>query len=289
MVEKLENLSSTDSLKESVLRLKRETGTKIFLGLPTLNEENTIGGVITSYNLEAVVDEIAVVDSGSIDKTPIICRNLGVPLIQSKEYLANLNINPDEIERGKGLNLWIGLLEAKRRGCDVVVFLDTDKQNPSPDDLLKLTHTLLENSNLVLVKALYTRETKLMGQIIKGGRVTRFTVRPLLKIFFPELNHISQPINGNVALKTDWFLDVPLSVKYGADLEILIHAVMKGGLVSQVDCGVFIQEGKSDDALERMAEEYIRVILELAKHYGRIEGQPHFLNTKQLPPISTFL
>ncbi|MBN2295486.1 MAG: glycosyltransferase, partial [Pirellulales bacterium] len=61
---------------------KERLGQKISLCLPALNEESTIGQVIVILKAELVdryplIDEIAVIDSGSTDKTCEIAASFG--------------------------------------------------------------------------------------------------------------------------------------------------------------------------------------------------------------------
>ncbi|HXM57195.1 MAG TPA: glycosyltransferase, partial [Candidatus Dormibacteraeota bacterium] len=72
---------------ERLVELKRRQGLTISLGLPTLNEEATIGNIIATLRgalMERVplLDEIVVIDSRSTDRTVEIARSLGVPVHQ---------------------------------------------------------------------------------------------------------------------------------------------------------------------------------------------------------------
>src|SRR5204862_7204636 len=56
----------------------------VALVIPTLNEEEAIGGVIAAVP-RAVVDDIIVVDSGSTDRTVENARAAGARLVQLRE------------------------------------------------------------------------------------------------------------------------------------------------------------------------------------------------------------
>jgi len=89
--------------------LKRQQGRTISLGLPTLNEGQTIGGIIEVMQRDLVeeyplLDEIVVIDSGSTDDTAAIARSLGVRVHQHPDVLPEYGTF-----RGKGEALWKSL------------------------------------------------------------------------------------------------------------------------------------------------------------------------------------
>ena len=83
---------------------------RVALVIPTLNEEEAIGGVIAAVPLGAV-DEIIVVDSGSADRTVERARAAGARVVSLRE-------------RGYGRACRAGAEAAA--DCDIIVFLDGD-------------------------------------------------------------------------------------------------------------------------------------------------------------------
>jgi glycosyltransferase involved in cell wall biosynthesis len=83
---------------------------RVALVIPTLNEEEAIGGVIAAVPLGAV-DDIIVVDSGSADCTVERARAAGARIVSLRE-------------RGYGRACRVGAEAAE--DCDVIVFLDGD-------------------------------------------------------------------------------------------------------------------------------------------------------------------
>jgi glucosyl-3-phosphoglycerate synthase len=88
--------------------LKRQQGVTISLGLPTLNEESTIGRIIEVMQQALMkdfplLDEIVVVDSGSTDATSAIARSLGVRVHVHTDILPEYGTFT-----GKGEALWKG-------------------------------------------------------------------------------------------------------------------------------------------------------------------------------------
>ena len=64
-----------------LVKLKEKKGLKVSVGIPTFNEEENIGKIISTLmplvEEYGLVDEIAVIDSGSTDKTVEIAREAG--------------------------------------------------------------------------------------------------------------------------------------------------------------------------------------------------------------------
>lgn len=256
-------------LEQEVDRLKRERGLTTALIIPTYNEGANIGGILDVFaKLQGKgIDEIYVVDSGSTDNTEseVIKRRCSFyPASQDPRLSEFPNI------RGKGINMWLGQFISK---ADILLYADGDMKNPSRDVLLRLLFPILARNDVMLVKSIFTRDTILSGnnQIV-GGRVTRLTVKPLLQVFFPELSHIIQPINGNIAVRRSAIESMPFGAKYEADLQILINIALQYGTdkITQVFCGSFQQEGQDLESLEIMAYQYIRVILGMAQETGRV-------------------
>ena len=92
---------------ERLVRLKEDKRLTISLCIPTLNEEKTIGKIIrvlkkTLMLQHKLLDEIAVIDSGSTDKTKEIALKCGADFYLAKNYLKSVGNF-----RGKGENLWL--------------------------------------------------------------------------------------------------------------------------------------------------------------------------------------
>src|SRR5204863_8409723 len=82
----------------------------VALVIPTLNEEEAIGGVIAAVP-RAVVDDIIVFDSGSTDRTVENARAAGARIVGLRE-------------RGYGRACRAGANAV--RGCGIIAFLDGD-------------------------------------------------------------------------------------------------------------------------------------------------------------------
>ncbi|HYP20804.1 MAG TPA: universal stress protein, partial [Chloroflexia bacterium] len=90
--------------------IKKQRGVTISVGLPALNEEATIGGVVRVLKKALMddvplVDEIVVIDSDSTDRTREIATGLGVPVYIHQQVLPEAG----EPVPGKGEALWKSL------------------------------------------------------------------------------------------------------------------------------------------------------------------------------------
>ncbi len=166
--------------------------------IPVLNESATVSSVVRCVRSAAQVTEVIVVDDGSIDGTPDLARAAGARVITSTLL-------------GKGASMRDGLLVAQN---DVLVYLDGDLSGLHEDLIARLVAPLLAGQ-ADFVKASFTRE---------AGRVTTLTARPLLQTFFPELNHIQQPLGGLIAARRKWLERLRFEDDYGVDVGLLLDA-----------------------------------------------------------------
>ncbi|HEV2356030.1 MAG TPA: glucosyl-3-phosphoglycerate synthase [bacterium] len=242
--------------------LKRRRGVTISLGLPALNEERTIGDEITVLRralMEEVplLDEIAVMDSGSSDRTVAVARALGVPTYQHAEILPETGTFD-----GKGEALWKSLHVL--RG-DLIVWLDTDIHNIDPQFVYGLVGPLLYEPRIAYVKGYYQRPLQdgTSQSATGGGRVTELTARPLLNLFFPELSGLIQPLAGEYAGRREVLERLPFFTGYGVEIGHLIDILNRFGLdrIGQVDLDVRVHRNRGLQALSLMAFAIIQVVM----------------------------
>jgi glycosyltransferase involved in cell wall biosynthesis len=242
--------------------LKRRQGLTISLGLPALNEEDTIGPLITILRralMEDVplLDEIAVVDSGSSDGTAAVARALGVPTYQHAEILPEAGTYD-----GKGEALWKSLHAL--RG-DVIVWLDTDIRNIHPQFVYGLVGPLLHEPRIAYVKGYYQRPLHEgpLHSATGGGRVTELTARPLLNLFFPELSGVIQPLSGEYAGRRALLERLPFFTGYGVEIGHLIDIAVRFGLdrIGQVDLDTRVHRNRELGPLSLTAFALIQVVM----------------------------
>lgn len=256
---------------ERLVALKKQQNLTISLALPALNEQKTVGNVITTLKsalMESapLLDEIVLIDSNSSDRTREIAEGLGVPVHIHQQLLPSLGAR-----RGKGEALWKSLLVT--RG-DIVIWIDTDIVNIHPRFVYGVAGPLLLNPGIKFVKGFYRRPLKTddMLQAAGGGRVTELTARPLLNLFFPELSGVIQPLSGEYGGRREVLEKMPFFSGYGVEIGLLIEVFEKFGLsaLAQVDLLERIHHNQSLEALSKMSFAIIQAVLrKLEKRYNR--------------------
>jgi glucosyl-3-phosphoglycerate synthase len=203
------------------VELKEKQGVTISLGLPALNEAETIGHIIQTVKKELfdempLLDEIVLIDSASTDDTVNIARDLGIPVVVHQEILPQYGSY-----RGKGEALWKSLYVLSG---DIILWVDTDIKNFYPGFVYGILGPLLRESEIQYVKGFYRRPLKLEGKLIAegGGRVTELTVRPLFNLFYPELSGMIQPLSGEYGGRREALERVPFFTGYGVETGLLL-------------------------------------------------------------------
>jgi len=235
--------------------------TVVSVVLPALDEEPTVGQIVAGVRELAagtgLVDEIVVVDSGSVDRTAAVAAAAGAVVHHRDDVLASCGSRP-----GKGEVLWKAL--AVTRG-DILVYLDADLADFQPHFVTGLLGPLLTDETVELVKAFYDRPL-LDVSAAGGGRVTELVARPLLNAYFPELAGVVQPLAGEYAARRTLLETLPFAAGYGVETGLLIDTLATRGLdvVAQVDLGQRTHGHQDTAALGRMAAAILHTVLERA-------------------------
>ncbi|MFF1511473.1 glucosyl-3-phosphoglycerate synthase [Streptomyces sp. NPDC058326] len=241
--------SVADRPLERILAAKRST--RVSVVLPALNEEATVGDIVSVIRRELMsesvplVDELVVIDSGSTDRTAEVAAAAGARVVARDAILPRIPAAP-----GKGEVLWRSLMVTSG---DVVCFVDADLRDFSADFVTGIVGPLLTEPDVDFVKAMYDRPLgDTPGQ---GGRVTELVARPLLNLHWPQLAGFVQPLGGEYAARRSLLERLPFPVGYGVELGLLVDALHTVGLdaLAQVDVGVRKHRHQDGQALGRMA------------------------------------
>ncbi|MBT1184252.1 glucosyl-3-phosphoglycerate synthase [Streptomyces sp. CJ_13] len=252
--------SAADRPLDQLLERKRAAGTTVSVVLPALDEEATVGEIVSVIRRDLIdglpvplVDELVVVDSGSTDRTAEVAAKAGARVVHRDEILPRLPALP-----GKGEVLWRSLLATSG---EIVCFVDADLRDFSSAFVSGIVGPLLTDPGVEFVKAMYDRPLgNAPGQ---GGRVTELVARPLLNLHWPQLAGFVQPLGGEYAVRRSLLERLPFPVGYGVELGLLVDALHTVGLeaLAQVDVGVRLHRHQDGQALGRMAAAIYRTAL----------------------------
>lgn len=259
-----------------MVETKQKKKLKISLCLPTLNEEKTIGKEIILFKSELMeryplLDEIAVIDSGSEDKTLEVAKNFGADTYLASDILPEL-----DPKRGKGENLWKAIYQLEG---DIIVFVDADISNIHPRFVYGLVAPLIYRDEVKYVKGFYDRPLALSGNVRPsgGGRVTEILVRPLFSLFFPDLTAMIQPLSGEYAVRRDVLEQIAFPIGYGVETSHLIDVYSKYGLeaFAQTDLDKRVHENKATQDLGKMAFGILQTFIKRAKALEILDKADH--------------
>ena len=184
---------------------------KIFAGIPALNAEQSIAKLIV--HTMKWVDQVVVVDDGSIDDTSLIASKMGAEVIKHKRNL------------GKGAALR-DLIKYARTAHGVLITLDADGQH-NPGDIPTLMKPVLNGDADLVIASRYTENVPKSRRI--GGKL---------------LDHATSAVTGGEVVDSQSGFRVyseralarvsANEFGMGADAEILVKAKQAGLRVVQI-------------------------------------------------------
>ena len=118
---------------------------KTVAGIPAYNKEQSIGSII--HGAEEYVDEVIVMDDGSVDRTSKFARRTEATVISHETNL------------GKAAAVQMIIKEAIKMDADVVVLLDADFQH-DPDEIPLLRKPILEDGYDLVLGSRKLKESK---------------------------------------------------------------------------------------------------------------------------------
>jgi glucosyl-3-phosphoglycerate synthase len=258
-----------------LVKEKERKNLTISLCIPTLNEEKTIGKEVLILRSELMeryplIDEFAVIDSGSEDKTLEVAQSYG-----ADTYLAS-NILPEVGDkRGKGENLWKAIHQLKG---DIICYVDADISNIHPRFVYGLVAPLIKQAEVQYVKAFYDRPLNYSSGLRSsgGGRVTEILIRPLFSLFYPELTNIIQPLSGEYAARREVLEMIPFPIGYGVETSHLLDLYEKFGLdaFAQTDLDRRVHRNQTTNALGKMSFGILQTFINRLQSQGMIDRVP---------------
>lgn len=232
---------------------------RIVVIFPTKNEEDTIEHVIRTARKSHYNPGVIVVDAYSSDRTVKIANDNGAKVIEQDNRMFP----------AKGIAMKKGINEAIRNNANIVLFLDADIKNLTPEWVDKLVDGCI---NCDMVRGFYQRHGR-------DAPVTKLIAKPMMGVFFPEISHFEQPLSGEVCARTEvWktLLSQNPPDGWGIDVWFLIEAAMAGYQIKEIYLGTkehtsFEDYREDVGKLAKMAEQVEFTILKEAIKYERIK------------------
>lgn len=236
---------------------------KVFVIFPARNEGKTIGKCIEVAKQSKYHPSVLVVDGYSQDNTREEAKAVGATVIEQ-----SVGIYP-----AKGRALTDGIKAALKRRADIIVFLDADIVNLTPDWIDLLVEPVVEKK-VDMTRGFYRRAEY-------DGAVTKLVAKPLSGIFFPEIAHFNQPLTGEICASAELFKNIIAGKDrpegWGIDIWILIETAMKDYKIKEIYMGTKIHTSRQDYfddviKLAKMAEQVALTTIKEAIKYKRIDN-----------------
>jgi len=217
-----------------------------------------------------LIDEFAVIDSGSNDKTLEVAESYGADTYLASEILPEVGD-----KRGKGENLWKAIHQLKG---DIICYVDADISNIHPRFVYGLVAPLIKQAEVQYVKAFYDRPLNYSSGLRSsgGGRVTEILIRPLFSLFYPELTNIIQPLSGEYAARREVLEMIPFPIGYGVETSHLLDLYEKFGLnaFAQTDLDRRVHRNQTTNALGKMSFGILQTFINRLHSQGKIDRVP---------------
>ncbi len=236
---------------------------KVIVVFPARNEAETIAKCIEIVKQSEYQPEILVIDGYSTDNTREEAASAGATVIEQSE-----GIFP-----AKGLAMKDGIREALQRRADIIVFLDADIVNLTPEWVGKLVAPVMEKQ-CDMSRGYYKRAQY-------DGAVTKLVAKPLSRVFFPEIAHFNQPLSGEICATCKLFQSIVEDEDspdgWGIDIWLLIETAMKDFRIKEFYLGAKVHTSRQDYStdvikLAKMAEQVALTIFKEAIKYKRIDN-----------------
>ena len=258
-----------------LVRRKQELRLTISLCIPTLNEAQTIALVVAPLRAELqdrfpLLDEIAVIDSGSTDRTMELAAAAGAEVYRAADILPHMGHYC-----GKGENLWKAIYQLKG---DIIVFVDGDVSNMHPGFVTGLVGPLLQRAEIGYVKSFYDRALchDQADRTLGGGRVTEILIRPFFSLYFPELSAFIQPLAGEYAVRREILEQLAFPVGYGVEAAHLLdlHATHGLEVFAQTDLEQRCHQSRTNPELGKTSFAVLQVMARRLQQRGILGTAP---------------
>ena len=256
--------------------------------LPARECAGTVGeivGTLLALRDAGVLDEVVVVDAASADGTADVAERAGATVWQEAQLLPAYGP-----VLGKGDAMWraLSVLDG-----ELVCFLDADTENFSAHFATGLLGPLVCERGVSFVKGFYRRPLRQEGIAGDaddgggGGRVNHLAARPALRLFYPELAGVRQPLAGEMAARRELLEGLAFATGYGVEIAMLIDVWRKLGLdgIAQVDLDEHRNRHQPLSALAPMALTVLATIARRLSLEGRLVDAVDVAADLELAPV----
>jgi glucosyl-3-phosphoglycerate synthase len=265
-------------------RIAAERTQSVSVCLPARECADTVGGIVealVALREAGVLDEVLVVDAASRDGTAIVAERAGATVCQEAQLLPAYGP-----VLGKGDAMWraLSVLDG-----ELVAFVDADTEDFSAHFATGLLGPLVCEPGVSFVKGFYRRPLRQdgAGDADGGGRVNHLMARPALRLFYPELAGVRQPLAGEVAAPRELLEGLAFATGYGVEIAMLIDVWRKLGLdgIAQVDLDEHRNRHQPLSALAPMALTVLATIARRLSEEGRLADVEDVAVDLELAPV----
>ena len=261
---------------------KRETVTVCLPAKETAATIEPIVRDIVGLRQAGIVDQVLVVDAASGDGTSELAARADAEVVQEDDLLPEFGPS-----RGKGDAMWRGLSACTG---DVVVYVDSDSEAFGEHFVRGLVGPIVCEPGIGFVKGFYRRPFRLGDAVSDegGGRVTELTAKPLLRLFWPGLADLRQPLAGEIAARRSVLERIPFPTGYAIETTMLIdvHRLAGAGAIAQVDLELRQNAHQPLSALGGMASAVLEGAASRLRQDGRLTGPPE-VTLEERPPLAS--
>lgn len=208
--------------------------------IPTYNHCRALGKVIRSAQI--VTKDIIVVNDGSTDDTQSVL-----------DQFNDITVISYPVNRGKGYALKRGFTEARSRGFDYAVTIDSDGQHRA-EEIIYFTDEVKKHPGSLIVGSRNLMAVNMPGRNTFANKFSNFWFRLQTGTSLPDTQSGFRlyPLDKVTQIKT-------LSGRYEYELEVLVRLAWKGVTVRTIPVSVIYQPGNERTSHFRPFADFARI------------------------------